>query len=367
MSQKNPKIAIVHDFLLKLGGAERVLKCLSDLFPEAPIYTLLYDESKVGSDFPASRIRTSFLQKYPSFIRRRFKYLLPKMPQAVEEWDFNEFDIVISSSNSFAHGIITPPHVTHICYCHSPMRYAWDWSHEYLKEQSFGRTKEMIARRIIHQLRIWDRTAADRPDVILANSKNTQSRITKYWNQKSEIVYPPVDTSRFKASTHQDDYFLIVSAITPFKKIDLAVEAFNQNGLPLKIVGEGSQLSHLKSIANSNIEFLGHLSDEEITELYQNCRAFIFPGEEDFGITPAETMACGKPVIALNKGGVTETVIPDQTGIFFDEPTVNSLNSAISKFSEAEFDPQIIRQRAEEFGEEKFITQMKGIIEQYTS
>lgn len=363
--KNEPKVALVHDFLLKLGGAERVLKILSDIFPEAPIYTLLYDKKKVGEVFDEARVRTSELQKQPAIIRKRQKYLLHCMPRAVEKFDFSGFDIVLSSSSAFAHGIITNSNTKHICYCHSPMRYAWDWTHEYIKEQNLGPVRRTAVALLLKKIRIWDQIASDRPDLYISNSKNVKQRIKKYYKKDSEAVYPPVDISRFKPGKKHENYFLIVSTLTPYKRVDLAVNLFNKTGKQLVIIGDGPQKPYLQSIAASNISFLGFKDDKITAEYFMNCRAFVFPGEEDFGITPVEAMAAGKPVLAYGKGGVTESVIPGVTGEFFSQPSVESMEDGLGRLitNEKKYNIKEIRARAEMFTKDKFINAIKRIVE----
>jgi len=363
-STSNKKIALVHDFLLKPGGAERVLKVLADMFPDAPIYTLLYDEKAVGKIFPKNRVRTSELQKLPKFIRSRQKYLFPRMPKAIEKFDFSDFDIVLSSNSAYAHGIITNTDTKHICYCHSPMRYAWDWTHEYMKEQNLGRIKRGLAGYLLNKVRMWDQIAADRADEYIANSRTVQGRLRKYYRTDAPIVYPPVDLSRFKAGRKHQNYFLIVSTLTPYKKIDLAVKLFNKINKQLLIIGDGPQREYLQSISGPNIQFLGFKSDRETAEYFMNCRAFVFPGEEDFGITPVEAMACGKPVLAYGHGGVTETVIAGETGEFFMKPSVASMEAGLARLllNEKKYKPMKIRQQAEKFDQSKFKRKIKQLI-----
>lgn len=358
------KIAIVHDFLLKLGGAERVVKALSDMFPKAPIYTLLYDEKKVGSVFPKEKIKTSFLQNYPSFIRKRHRFLTHMMPRAIEEMDFSEYDVVISSSSAYSHAIITPVETNHICYCHSPMRYAWDWTNEYRKENSISGLKTILYAPLLKSLREWDRVSSDRANLYIANSQNVQGRLKKYYDQNSQIIYPPVDVNRFRAKEGHSNYFLIVSTLTPYKKIDLAIQLFNKLGRQLVIIGDGPQRKYLESIAADNIDFLGFKDDDTVREYMQNCRALIFPGEEDFGITPVEAMACGKPVLAFGKGGCTETVISGKTGEFFFENTVESMEDGLARllYNEKFYKPHTIRRHSMSFSTEEFERKMKHLI-----
>jgi glycosyltransferase involved in cell wall biosynthesis len=359
------KIAFIHDFLLRQGGAERVLKTLMDMYPEAPVYTLLYDEKRMGEAFPASRVRTSGLQKFPRFIPGIHKLLFPFMPGAIESFDLSEFDVVVSSSSAYAHGVITNLETRHICYYHSPMRYAWDYTHEYLKEQKLGLLGELIASQLLHKVRQWDFLASDRVDVALANSKTVQDRIKKYYRKDSLIVHPPVQVERFEAHAKHEGYFLIVSTLTPYKRIDLAVELFNRLGKRLVIIGEGSDKARLQSMAASNIDFLGFKPDSVVKEYLENCRAFIFPGEEDFGIAPVEAMACGKPVLAYRKGGLTETMVEGLTGEFFDEQNVESMEAALTQLliNENRTSAEKIAAHAQKFSEEAFKKKMRELIE----
>jgi len=364
ISQFPVKIALVHDFLVKLGGAERVLKVFAELYPDAPIYTLLYDEKVCGKVFPKERVRTSFLQKFPEFLRKRQKYLLPFMPRAIESFDLSEYDLIISSNSAYAHGILMPSSAQHICYCHSPMRYAWDYAHEYLKEQDAGAVKKYLANRMIHTIRQWDQLSADRADHYIANSNHVRKRIKKYYRKDAEIIYPPVDTKRFQPQKEHNNYFLIVSTLSPYKKIDLAVQLFNKIGKELIIVGSGSHYEYLKSIAASNVHLMGFKDDEAVKKLMEGCRAFIFPGEEDFGITPVEAMACGKPVLAYGKGGALETIIPGVTGEFFYEPTLESMEDGLGRLiiNEPDYDAEKIHKHAVGFSKQKFVEHFKDFV-----
>jgi len=351
------RVALIHDYLTRFGGAERVLLELAGLFPEAPIFTFLYDEQKMGQYFPASRVRPSFLQKFPKFLRSRPRYLLPFLPTAPETFDLREYDLVISSSSAFAKGVVTRPKTLHINYCHNPARFLWDYSFEYLGQQKVGNGRNLIAKMILGYLRLWDRAASQRVDHFLANSQHTASRINKFYRRDAKIIYPPVKISKqLTVNSKQGDYFLIVSQLTPYKKIDVAVEAFNKLNLPLVVIGEGPQLAHLKSIAKSNVQILGWLSDEETAEYYKNCLAFIFPGEDDFGIAPVEAMSWGKPVLALKAGGAQETVLPGLTGELFEAATPEVLADGVRRLRAnlAAFSPLVIRKWAEKFSEERF-------------
>jgi len=399
------KVALIHDYLIRFGGAERVLLELAKMFPEAPIYTFLYDQEKMGEWFSSERVRPSFLQKFPAFLRRRHKWLLPLMPIVPETFDLREFDLVISSSSAFAKGVVVRPKTIHISYCHNAARFLWDYSTEYLSQQKLGFYRQILVDIIFNYLRLWDRSASKRVDYFVANSKATASRIKKYYNRDSKVIYPPVNLAAFDGSKNdfqkhkispsdenftrqadslsvpqkQDgtmptrqlerfenhiflpllvpkDYFLIVSQLTPYKKIDVAVEAFNKLGLPLIIIGEGSQKKYLQSIAKDNIKILGWLVDEETAEYYKNCFAFIFSGEDDFGIAPVEAMSWGKPVLALCSGGARETVLPGMTGEFFEATTPEVLADGVRRLRDnyKNYSPLLIRKWAEKFSTERF-------------
>ncbi|MFA5927173.1 MAG: glycosyltransferase [Patescibacteria group bacterium] len=359
------RIAIIHDFLTKIGGAEKVLMAFHERYPDAPVYTLLYDKEGTRQLFEAKdwQIHASSLNKYPSFLRKRPKLFLPFLSSAIEQFDLSEYDIVISFSNSYAHGVITRPTTLHITYCYSPMRYVWDWYHQYLEENKISYSlRGLLIRSILKDLRIWDRVAANRTDVWIAQSKTAQKRLKKYYRVDSTVIYPPANVEDIAFSDDlPDDYCLIVSRLEPYKKIDLAIEAFNKLKRPLVIIGEGSDKDRLKAMAGSNIEFLGWQSDQSIAEYLRNCYALIFPGEEDFGLTPVEAMAAGRPVVAYGRGGVTESLVENKTGLFFDNPSADSLIEAIEKLSEnyTKFVPRTCRNRAEEFSKKSFLGQIE--------
>jgi len=368
------KVALVHDFLNQYGGAERVLLALHEIFPEAPIYTMLYDGAKMRGKFKNADIRPSFLQKFPKFLKKRPKWLLPFLPTAPETFNLRDFDLVISSSGAWSKGIIVKPKTIHICYCHSPMRYAWDWNEKYLGEQGLGKGRKIFARLMLNYVRMWDKAAADRPDFFIANSSSTQTRIEKYYRRESEVVYPPVDVevAGDGPRTHEasgptpTDYFLIVSRLSPYKKVEVAIEAMNKLDLPLVVIGEGEAkyVKYLKSIAGTKTKFLGWKSNEETKKYFASCRAFLFSGEDDFGIAPVEAMSFGRPVIALRRGGATETIVEGETGEFFDEPMIEVLADAVRRFQENEknYDPARIRAQAEKFSKEKFVENIQKVI-----
>jgi glycosyltransferase involved in cell wall biosynthesis len=355
------KLAIVHDWLTNMGGAERIIRIFHELFPDAPIYTMVHDKENMPKDFKEMDIRTSFIQKMPFGVKKYQSYL-PLMPVAVEQFDLSDYDVVISSSTSCAKGVITRSDTVHICYCNTPMRYAWDMYHDYIKDKNVV-TKYTIAF-LMNYIRLWDRISADRVDYYIANSKNVANRIKKHYKRESEVIYPPVNTDYYTPGDKVEDFYLVVSRLVPYKRIDLVVEAFNKLGFPLKIIGDGSEFKRLRSMAKSNIKFLGRLSDEEVREHYRKCKAFIFPGEEDFGITPVETQACGRPVIAYGKGGTLETVIDDQTGVFFKEQTVEAIINAVKYFEKNifKFDSSIIRQNALNFSKNVFKQKIKEFV-----
>ena len=364
------KIAIVHDFLTKLGGAEKVLQTIHKIFPDAPIYTLLYDKVGTKREFcrPDYKIITSGLQKLPGFIRRRHRHLLSKFPQAIENFDFSDFDAVISSSNSFAHGVITRPKTLHITYCYSPTRYLWDWSSEYLKENKVGfGLKGMYIRHILSKQRVWDFLASKRTDKFIAISKTVANRIKKYYKIDSEIIYPPVEIEELLDNEETpENYYLIVSRLTQYKKIDLAILAFNKLKLPLYIVGEGSDYSRLRSMAKNNIKFLGWVSEKEKISIIKKCKAFVFPGVDDFGIAPVEAMAAGRPVIAFADGGATETILEGKTGEFFsDSNNPDDLISVVKKMEKnyQSYKGVDCKNQAKKFSEEKFIEQFNQFVE----
>ena len=328
MSQSNPKIAIVHDFLQTLGGAERVLLAISEIYPDAPIYTLTYDK-KLDSHFGNKKIVTSYLQKW-SWLPTKF--LLPFYPLAIESFNFDNFNIVISNSHSFSKNILTKPETIHISYVNSPMRYVWDAWHSYLAGQKLFWPAKGIVINILHKLRIWDRLGVSRVDYFVANSKHVQKRIQKYYRRDSRVIYPPVDTDKITVSHERKNYFLALSRLSQYKRIDLAVQACKELNLQLVVIGSGEAEADLKKLGNENITFVGWMDDSRKFEYIRNARALIFPGEEDFGIVPVEAMSAGKPVIAYGKGGLLETVVEGKTGLFFNEPTVESLKQAIQNF-----------------------------------
>ncbi len=364
------KIALVHELLTMKGGAERVLQIAADMFPDAPIYTLLYNEKALGKWFPKERIRTSSLQKWAKRLHSFNHHLyLPFFPKAIHNWDFSDYDVVLSFSSAFVHGIITNNAPKHICYVHTPARYLWDRTHDVLSQAGkgpLGPIRRRYLERTFHKLRIWDSEAADRPDKLIAASKAVQRRIELYWRRKSEVIYPPVDDFwmdhdfRSGAIEHSD-YYLIVSNLVRYKRIDLAIEACEKAGKHLKIVGEGPDMSRLKKLAGPHTEFYGFRENEELGDIFTKARATIFPGDEDFGLVPLESMACGTPVIAYKGGGALET-ITEETGAFFDEPNADSLLRVLENFEQNNYSKEDCKSQARQFSNERFKTQIQQAI-----
>jgi glycosyltransferase involved in cell wall biosynthesis len=358
------RVALVHDYLNQYGGGERVLEALSCIFPEAPIYTLFYDKARTGYAFDDKQIYTSFLQKIPG-LKTHHRPFLVFMPLAIEQFDLSQYDLVISDSHSYAKGVVVAPEANHICYCHTPIRYAWDDSQRYIEEFGYPTLASKVIPVFMNYIRIWDEQAAARVDSFIANSGFVSKRIKKYYHRESEVIYPPVRTDIFYTSEGKGDYFLMVGRFLPYKKFDLAVQAFNYLGLPLKIIGTGPEKKRLQQMANSNIEFVGLVSDKVLRDYYANCKALIFPQEEDFGIAAVEAMAAGKPVIAYGRGGAKEIVEPAVTGLFFKDQTFKSLVKTLKIFDPHKFDSQLIKAKAEEFSQERFKQKIKTYIENY--
>lgn len=354
------KTAIVHDWLVNYGGAERVVEQMLLLYPDADIYTLVYDEKKMGKIFPKEKVYTSSLQKIP-MTEKLYTKFLSLMPKAFEEFDLTGYDLVIASSSCCAKGVITSPTTPFIAYIHSPMRYAWDLYYDYLKNS--GRLTKFFMKRWMPDIRKWDYISSQRIDTLVANSSYIARRIKKFWNRDAAVVYPPVDTDRLSVSDEAaGDYFVVFSRFVPYKRIDLAISACARLNKKLIVIGSGSQEKELKLLAasckNADIKFTGRISDSEVKAYLQKCRALIFCAEEDFGIIPVEAQACGRPIIAFGKGGALETVVNEKTGVFFEEQSVESLVKAIEKFEKLDkentFNPKKIREHAEKFSAENF-------------
>jgi len=372
------KVALVHDWLTGMRGGEKVLEVFCELFPDAHLYTLLHNRGSLSNTIEGMDIRTSFIQKLP-LIKKKYRYILPIFPTAIERFDLRGYDLVLSSSHCVAKGVITGADTLHICYCFTPMRYIWD-----LYSLYFGKTRTGVITRIatslvLNYLRKWDLESSKRVDKFVAISRYIAERIKKNYGRNSDLIYPPVDCSYFKPGLANDGFYLMVSPLAPNKRVDLAVEAFNTIGLPLIVIGSGQEEKKLEKLAGKNIELMGWQPDEIVREHYANCKALIFPGVEDFGIVPLEAQACGKPVIAYGKGGALETIVPldeniknekeqssSATGMFFYEQTAESLANAVARFEDVQgqFNWQAIRKNAESFDRVIFKEKIRDYIDQ---
>lgn len=359
-------VALVHDWLNQIGGAENVLESMARMFPGAPIYTSMYWPA-LNAQRPAFadwHIRTSFMQRLPGVLRHH-QWYLPLYPLAFEQFDLHGYELVLSNKSGFCHGVLTGPDTCHICYCLTPTRFIWSFDSYAQREEGAGRALGPLLRPVISYLRLWDRQAADRVDHFVAISRTVQQRITKYYRRDSVIIYPPVDTDRFVPSAQPGgDYYLAGGRLIPYKRLDLAVRAFTQLGLPLVVYGEGRDTASLKAIAGPNVTFLGQVSWDRLVDLFQHCRAFVFPGLEDFGIAPLEAQATGRPVIAFAGGGSLDTVIDGVTGVLFEQQTVAALVAAVERCADLAFDPGVIRQHALRFSEQRFRRELDDYIAQ---
>ncbi len=354
------KIAIVHDYLVTNGGAERCLKALLDVFPEADIYALFYHKKRFKYLWKC-KVKTSFLQNMP-FIKQRHDIFLPLYSYAVRSFDLSRYDIVISSSWAWSKNIRKQPGLCHICYCYTPMRFAYVTYEERL--QSIPVILRWLARVNINSIKQWDLKNTESVDYFISTCKNVKKRIKNIYKRDSFIIYPPINTHIF-TPTHKEDkgYFFVPSRLVPYKKVDLVVKAFNSLKLPLKITGHGVEYNRLKSMAKSNIEFLGHVSLQDLVSLYQNCRAVIFPQEEDWGMAALETQSCGRPVIAYAAGGALESIVDGQTGYFFNEQTSEAIVEAVINFKNYEFDQACIRDNALQYDRDIFKQRIKSFVQ----
>jgi glycosyltransferase involved in cell wall biosynthesis len=356
------KVALVHDFLTGIGGAENVVGAIAEIYKDSDVFTLFSDKKILSYQefnwIRKRRVFPTFLQFFPKFLKNRKKWLLPFMPTAIETLDFRDYDLVISSSGAYAKGIVVKSKTLHICYMHSPLRYVWDWNHQYLEENNLKGKPKIFTRLFLNYLRLWDRSAAMRPDYLIANSKYTQERIKKYYRRKSEVIYPPVEVKEFQPTKENLGYYLTVGRLSTYKRIDKIIEAFEKLDLPLVIVGDGKERKKLEKKVEGlhKIRILGGVDRKKLIKLYENCKAFVFACEDDFGIAPVEAMAAGKPVIALREGGVRETVIEGVTGEFFNEASAEMIADGVRRFikNEKKYNINQIRQRAEEFEAGKF-------------
>ena len=366
------RIALVHDWLTGMRGGEKCLEALCELYPEAALFTLIHNPGSVSPVIEGMEIHTSFVHKIP-FAARHYRNLLPLFPAAIERFDMRGYDLVISSSHCVAKGAVPGPGSLHVCYCHTPMRYIWSMYDAYFGPGRGGRLASAVMPQLAKRLRRWDISSNTRVNRFVANSENVAGRIRKFYGREAVVIHPPVDTASTRLSAKSDGYYLIVSAFAPYKRIDLAIQAFNELGRKLVIVGTGQDEKPLKSMAGPEIEFAGWADARTLDSLYAGCRALIFPGEEDFGIVPLEAQCYGKPVIAYGAGGVLETVKgawPDQgaeqgrpTGVFFRKQTAQDLKQAVLFSESMDFDPAQIRENALRFDKNVFKDKMRLFIQ----
>lgn len=354
------KVALIHDWLVTMGGAERVLEELARLFPEAPIYTGVVNRANLSPFLKTREIIPTFVQRFPLVFRWYNRYL-PFLLYGFEQFDLSSYDLVISSSAALAKGVVTRAETRHIAYVHTPMRYAWDLYHEYRNREARGLSKRLMGP-MFHYVRLWDRISADRVDEFIANSRTVQQRIWKHYRRPAEVIHPPVDVERFQVSQEPGQYYLALSRLVAYKRIDLAIEAANRAKLPLVVAGDGPERKRLEAMAGPTVQFVGRVGEDRMAELMQKAMAFLFPGEEDFGIAPVESQAAGRPVIGYGRGGILDTVIPGETGILFSRQQVEDLIAAMEQARTISWDPYHIRRHAERFRPEIFRERLSQVI-----
>ncbi len=356
------KLALVHDWLTGMRGGEKALEVLCERFPDAELFTLVHVRGSVAPAIERLRPHTSFVQRLP-LVRSRYREYLPLFPAAVEQFDFDRFDLIVSLSHCCVKSIVRPGRARHLCYCLTPMRYAWDQFDAYFGPDRIGAAGSALMRPLMARLARWDRATADRPDRYVAISHYVAGRIARYYNRQAGVVYPPVDTDFFHPDGSPPERFgLVVSALVPYKRIDLAIESCRLAGVPLKVVGDGPERARLRAAAGPNVEFLGRLPDETVRNLYRRAAFVMLPGEEDFGIVPLEAQACGRPVVALGRGGAIETVVDGETGVLVDGATPQMFAGAIARAIDLRFDPVAIRRHAERFSRRRFGDEMEALI-----
>jgi glycosyltransferase involved in cell wall biosynthesis len=361
-----PRVAVVHDWLTGMRGGEKVLEAICAIYPQATIFTLVRVRGSVSLAIEARSVRTSAVQWLPS-ARRHYRQYLPLFPAVVEWFDLDEYDIVISSSHCAVKSVVPAGRAVHVCYCHSPMRYAWDQFEAYFGPNQVGTVRNRLLKPVMAHLARWDRATAGRVDSFVANSQYVAARIRRYYNRGSTVVYPPVDTEFYRPADNPrpvDPCFLVVSALVPYKKVDVAIDACREARVPLKVVGIGPEMARLRRSAGPDVEFLGWRSDEEIRELYQQSTGVLLPGVEDFGIVPVEAQACGCPVIATAVGGATETVVHGETGLLVGEPSAAAFADAVARTRRTSFDPAAIRQHALRFSRNRFMNEFRATIDE---
>ena len=358
------RVALVHDWLTGMRGGEKALEALSELLPDAKIFTLLHDRGSVSPRLEATRPHRSFVQYLPG-ARRHYRQYLPLFPIAIEQFDLDAFDLVISTSHCAAKSVVKTGRARHLCYCFTPMRYAWDQFDAYFGPARVGTLRSRFYRLALGRLARWDAATSGRVDRYVAISQHVARRIGRYYNRAATVVYPPVDTEFFRPNgSATGSYFLIVSALVPYKRVDLAIDACARAHVSLRIVGDGPELARLRARAGSTAEFRGVCADTEIRELYRGARAVLLPGEEDFGIVPVEAQACGRPVVALARGGATETVRDGETGFLVDEPTPEAFATALRRAIDDPLDPDAIRRDALRFSRTRYLNEMRDCIEE---
>jgi glycosyltransferase involved in cell wall biosynthesis len=359
------RVALIHDWLTGMRGGEKVLEVLCELFPDADLFTLFHIPGTVSPAIERHRVITSFVQQLP-MADRYYRRYLPLFPTAIERFRLDGYDLVISSSHCVAKSVVTPARVPHVCYCHSPMRYAWDQFDAYFGPARVGAlASRWLYRPLLTRLARWDAATAGRPNRFVSNSQYVAGRIRRYYNRQSTIVYPPVDTVFYHpASALRASHFLVVSALVPYKRIELAISACRRMGARLRIIGDGPDRARLETMADGSITFLGRVTDADIRTEYQTARAVLLPGEEDFGIVPVEAQACGTPVVALGRGGALETVVDGETGAFFADVTAASLAGALERLASMPFDHDRIRQHAERFARDRHVAAMRTVIDE---
>lgn len=355
------RLALVHDWLNQMGGAEDVLEALVDMCPGAPVYTSMYWREGMPSAYRTWDIRTTWMDCLPGIYRHHQPYL-PLYPLAFSRLDLSEYRLVLSNKSGFCHGVRTGPNTVHVCYCLSPTRYVWAFD-DYAAREAIPALARQALRPLVGWLRRWDYRAAQRVDHFIAISSQVRRRIQAFYGRDSTVIFPPVDTRAFEPVGQPDDYFFIVSRLVPYRRIDLAVQAFNRLGLPLVIAGDGRDRQALEALARPNVTFLGYVSDAQRAELLARCRAYILPGEEDFGIAPVQAQAAGRPVIAYAGGGALDTVVPGQTGLHFDQLTPESLAAAVGQFDDLCWDPAAIRRHAQRFDKSEFESKLKAFVD----
>jgi glycosyltransferase involved in cell wall biosynthesis len=370
-SYSEARVAIVHEWLGPYGGSEEVLVAMLKVFPGADLYALVHDPQKLrGTSLEGVPVETSFVQSLPG-AAERYRLYLPLMPLAVEQFDLRSYDLVLSSSHAVAKGALTRGDQLHVSYTHTPMRYAWDFYLDYLERSGIDRgPKTLLARPVLHYMRLWDSAAANRVDAYLANSRHVARRVNKLYRRPARVLYPPVEVGRYRADLPREDFYVCVSRLVPYKNVDLIAEAFTRMRKPLVVIGNGPDLDRVRRVAGPNVKLLGHQTERVVTDHLQRARAFVFAAEEDFGIAPVEAQAAGCPVIAYGRGGARETVIPHPapgaTGLFFDHQSPEALGAAVERFEtvEGELDPQDCRRNAERFARERFLREFEDTMDE---